>query len=71
MSTIAMVGEANGVSLTKPVNQLGIYLNRQQEEVLLHFGSHLRNLCFQSPKGQDRLYANKKGRTVLEQLLPG
>lgn len=50
---------------------LDIYLNRQQEEVLLHFVSQ-GTFLLQSPKGRDRLYANKEEmqRTVLEQLLP-
>lgn len=50
---------------------LEIYLNRQQEEVLLHFvlqGTFLH----QTPKGRDQLYANKKElqRAVLRQVLP-
>ena len=50
---------------------LEIYLNRQQEEVLLHFVSQ-GTFLLQSPKGRDRLYANKEEmqRTVLEQVLP-
>ena len=50
---------------------LDIYLNRQQEEVLLHFvlqGTFLH----QTPKGRDQLYANKEEllRAVLKQVLP-
>ena len=50
---------------------LDIYLNRQQEEVLLHFvlqGTFLHQL----PKGRDHLYANKEElqRAVLKQVLP-
>ena len=50
---------------------LEIYLNRQQEEVLLHFvlqGTFLH----QTPKGRDQLYANKEElqRAVLRQVLP-
>ena len=50
---------------------LDIYLNRQQEEVLLHFvlqGTFLH----QTPKGRDQLYANKEElqRAVLRQVLP-
>ncbi|EFX38611.1 putative accessory Sec system glycosyltransferase GtfB [Streptococcus parasanguinis ATCC 903] len=50
---------------------LDIYLNPQQEEVLLHFVSQ-GTFLLQSPKGRDRLYANKEEmqRTVLEQVLP-
>ena len=50
---------------------LDIYLNRQQEEVLLHFVSQ-GTFLLQTPKGRDRLYANKEElqRAVLEQLLP-
>ena len=50
---------------------LDIYLNRQQEEVLLHFVSQGAFLL-QTPKGRDRLYASKKElqRAVLEQVLP-
>ena len=50
---------------------LDIYLNRQQEEVLLHFVSQ-GTFLLQTPKGRDRLYANKKElqRAVLEQVLP-
>ena len=50
---------------------LDIYLNRQQEEVLLHFVSQ-DIFLLQTPKGRDRLYANKKElqRAVLEQVLP-
>ena len=49
---------------------LEIYLNRQQEEVLLHFvlqGTFLH----QTPKGRDQLYANKEElqRAVLKQVL--
>ena len=50
---------------------LEIYLNRRQEEVLLHFvlqGTFLH----QTPKGRDQLYANKEElqRAVLRQVLP-
>ncbi|MFS9194505.1 accessory Sec system glycosyltransferase GtfB [Streptococcus sp. OMI633] len=50
---------------------LEIYLNRQQEEVLLHFvlqGTFLH----QTSKGRDQLYANKEElqRAVLKQVLP-
>ena len=50
---------------------LEIYLNRQQEEVLLYFvlqGTFLH----QTPKGRDQLYANKEElqRAVLKQVLP-
>ena len=50
---------------------LDIYLNRQQEEVLLHFvlqGTFLH----QTPKGRDQLYANQEEllRVVLKQVLP-
>ena len=50
---------------------LEIYLNRQQEEVLLHFvlqGTFL----YQTSKGRDQLYANKEElqRAVLKQVLP-
>ena len=50
---------------------LDIYLNRQQEEVLLHFVSQ-GTFLHQLSKGRDRLYANKEElqRAVLEQLLP-
>lgn len=50
---------------------LDIYLNRQQEEVLLHYISQ-GIFLLQTPKGRDRLYANKEElqRAVLEQLLP-
>ena len=50
---------------------LDIYLNRQQEEVLLHFVSQ-GTFLLQTPKGRDRLYASKKElqRAVLEQVLP-
>ena len=50
---------------------LDIYLNRQQEEVLLHFVSQ-GTFLLQTPKRRDRLYANKKElqRAVLEQVLP-
>ena len=50
---------------------LDIYLNRQQEEVLLHFVSQ-GTFLLQTPKGRDRLYASKEElqRAVLEQLLP-
>ena len=50
---------------------LEIYLNRQQEEVLLHFvlqGTFLH----QTSKGRDQFYANKEElqRAVLKQVLP-
>lgn len=50
---------------------LDIYLNPQQEEVLLHFVSQ-GTFLLQTPKGRDRLYASKEElqRAVLEQLLP-
>lgn len=50
---------------------LDIYLNRQQEEVLLHFVSQ-GTFLHQLSKGRDRLYANKEElqRAVLGQLLP-
>ena len=50
---------------------LDIYLNRQQEEVLLHFVSQ-GIFLHQTPKGRDRLYASKEElqRAVLEQVLP-
>lgn len=50
---------------------LDIYLNRQQEEVLLHFVSQ-GTFLLQTPKGRDRLYASKEElqRAVLEQVLP-
>ena len=50
---------------------LDIYLNRQQEEILLHFVSQ-GTFLLQTPKGRDRLYANKEElrRAVLEQVLP-
>lgn len=50
---------------------LDIYLNRQQEEVLLHFVSQ-GTFLHQTPEGRDHLYANKEElqRAVLEQLLP-
>ena len=50
---------------------LDIYLNRQQEEVLLHFVSQ-GNFLHQTPKGRDQLYANKEElqRAVLRQVLP-
>lgn len=50
---------------------LDIYLNRQQEEVLLHFVSQ-GTFLHQTSEGRDRLYANKEElqRAVLEQLLP-
>ena len=49
---------------------LDIYLNRQQEEVLLHFVSQ-GTFLHQTPKGRDRLYVNMEEiqRAVLEQLL--
>ena len=60
-------------SLLTEVGQpyLDIYLNRQQEEVLLHFVSQ-GTFLLQTPKGRDRLYASKEElqRAVLEQLLP-
>ena len=50
---------------------LDIYLNRQQEEVLLHFVSQ-GTFLLQTPKGRDRLYASKEElqRAVLKQVLP-
>ena len=50
---------------------LDIYLNRQQEEVLLHFVSQ-GTFLHQLPKGRDHLYANKEElqRAVLKQVLP-
>ena len=50
---------------------LDIYLNPQQEEVLLHFVSQ-GTFLLQTPKGRDRLYASKEElqRVVLEQVLP-
>ena len=50
---------------------LDIYLNRQQEEVLLHFVSQ-GTFLLQTPKGRDCLYASKEElqRDVLEQVLP-
>lgn len=50
---------------------LDIYLNRQQEEVLLHFVSQ-GTFLHQTPKGRDQLYANKEElhRAVLRQVLP-
>lgn len=50
---------------------LDIYLNRQQEEVLLHFVSQ-GTFLHQPPKGRDHLYANKEElqRAVLKQVLP-
>ena len=50
---------------------LDIYLNPQQEEVLLHFVSQ-GTFLLQTPKGRDRLYASKEElqRAVLEQVLP-
>ena len=50
---------------------LDIYLNRQQEEVLLHFVSQ-GIFLHQTPKGRDRLYASKEElqRAVLKQVLP-
>ena len=50
---------------------LDIYLNRQQEEVLLHFVSQ-GTFLHQTPEGRDRLYANKEElqRAVLKQVLP-
>ena len=50
---------------------LDIYLNRQQEEILLHFVSQ-GTFLLQTPKGRDRLYASKEElqRAVLEQVLP-
>ena len=49
---------------------LDIYLNRQQEEVLLHFVSQ-GTFLHQTPEGRDRLYVNMEEiqRAVLEQLL--
>ena len=50
---------------------LDIYLNRQQEEVLLHFVSQ-GTFLHQLPKGRDHLYTNKEElqRAVLKQVLP-
>ena len=50
---------------------LDIYLNRQQEEVLLHFVSQ-GTFLHQLRKGRDRLYASKEElqRAVLKQVLP-
>lgn len=50
---------------------LDIYLNRQQEEVLLHYISQ-GIFLHQTPKGRDRLYASKEElqRAVLKQVLP-
>ena len=50
---------------------LDIYLNRQQEEVLLHFVSQ-GTFLHQTSKGRDQLYANKEElqRAVLKQVLP-
>lgn len=50
---------------------LDIYLNRQQEEVLLHFVSQ-GTFLHQLPKGRDRLYADKEElqKAVLKQVLP-
>ena len=50
---------------------LDIYLNRQQEEILLHFVSQ-GTFLHQTPEGRDRLYANKEElqRAVLKQVLP-
>lgn len=50
---------------------LDIYLNRQQEEVLLHFVSQ-GTFLHQTPEGRDHLYANKEElqRAVLKQVLP-
>ena len=50
---------------------LDIYLNRQQEDVLLHFVSQ-GTFLLQTPKGRDRLYASKEElqRAVLKQVLP-
>ena len=50
---------------------LDIYLNRQQEEVLLHFVSQ-GTFLHQLPKGRAHLYANKEElqRAVLKQVLP-
>ena len=49
---------------------LDIYLNRQQEEVLLHYISQ-GIFLHQTPEGRDRLYVNMEEiqRAVLEQLL--
>ena len=48
-----------------------IYLNRQQEEVLLHFVSQ-GTFLHQTSKGRDQFYANKEElqRAVLKQVLP-
>ena len=50
---------------------LDIYLNRQQEEVLLHYISQ-GIFLHQPPKGRDHLYANKEElqKAVLKQVLP-
>lgn len=60
-------------SLLTEVGQpyLDIYLNRQQEEVLLHFVSQ-GTFLHQTPEGRDRLYANKEElqKAVLKQVLP-
>ena len=50
---------------------LDIYLNRQQEEVLLHYISQ-GIFLYQPPKGRDHLYANKEElqKAVLKQVLP-
>lgn len=50
---------------------LDIYLNRQQEEVLLHYISQ-GIFLHHPPKGRDHLYANKEElqRAVLKQVLP-
>ena len=50
---------------------LDIYLNRQQEEVLLHYISQ-GIFLHHHPKGRDHLYANKEElqRAVLKQVLP-
>lgn len=60
-------------SLLTEVGQpyLDIYLNRQQEEVLLHFVSQ-GTFLHQTPEGRDRLYADKEElqKAVLKQVLP-
>lgn len=50
---------------------LDIYLNPQQEEVLLHYISQ-GIFLYQPPKGRDHLYANKEElqKAVLKQVLP-
>lgn len=50
---------------------LDIYLNLQQDEVLLHFVSQ-GTFLHQTPEGRDRLYADKEElqKAVLKQVLP-